>query len=99
MTARSSTQHASRDAGRDLKLHELRAELEVVSQQQRELLGRLCVKAGLANTKVPTAELEAALREVAARFRQSTSEPAIATDAIDPAALQSGVSQKGRRDA
>jgi hypothetical protein len=99
MAARSSSQRATRNAGRDLKLNDLRAELEVVRQHQRDLLGRLCEKAGLANVTVPTAELEAALREVAVRFCQSTSGPAIATGTADPAASHPRTSQKDRRDA
>jgi hypothetical protein len=99
MAARPSSKRAARDAGRDLKLDDLRAELEVVRQQQRDLLGRLCEKAGLANVTVPTAELEAALREVAARFCQPTSGAAIATGAVDPAASLPRTSQKSRRDA
>ncbi len=99
MAARPFIKRAARDTGPVLKLDDLRAELEVVRQQQRDLLGRLCEKAGLANVTVPTAELEVALREVAARFCQSTSGPAIATGTADPAASHPRTSQKDRRDA
>jgi hypothetical protein len=51
------------------KIAELKLKLDDVRRKERESFGRLCEKVGLMDVAISAADLEAALREVAARFR------------------------------
>lgn len=51
------------------KIAELKLKLDDVRRKERESFGRLCEKAGLMDVAISAEDLEAALREVAARFR------------------------------
>ena len=54
----------------DEQIAALKAKRDEMQRRGRETLGRLCERAGLLDIDVSTEELEAALKEVAGRFRK-----------------------------
>jgi TraC-like protein len=54
----------------DEQIAALKAKRDEMQRRGRETMGRLCERAGLLDIDISTEELEAALKEVAARFRQ-----------------------------
>ena len=64
----------------DEQIAALKAKRDEMQRRGRETLGRLCERAGLLDIDVSTEELEAALKEVAGRFRKHE------VAAVDPGA-------------
>jgi hypothetical protein len=62
----------------DEQIAALKAKRDEMQRRGRETLGRLAERAGLLDIDISTEELEAALKEVAARFRKHQ------VTAIDP---------------
>jgi TraC-like protein len=53
----------------------LQVKIDEIQRQGREDMGRLCERAGLLDIDITPADLEAALKEVAARFRNQQVAP------------------------
>ncbi len=64
----------------DEQIAALKAKRDEMQRRGRETLGRLAERAGLLDIDISTEELEAALKEVAARFRKPQ------VTAVDPGA-------------
>lgn len=58
------------------KLEALKAEITRLDEREATRLGRLAMKAGLADLAIPDADLLAAFQDLAGRFRQSPQKPA-----------------------
>lgn len=54
------------------QLEALKSEIEGIEDKEAKRLGRLSIKAGLADLKIPESDLLSALKELAGRFRESS---------------------------
>ena len=58
------------------QLETLKADIQALEDREATRLGRLALKAGIAEVRISDADLLAALKELAGRFRNSQKQPA-----------------------
>ena len=85
MTGSSIRKGRQKQAALQDKLAVLQVQIDDLSRQERERVGRICENAGVLDLEMSPAELEVAMRDLVVRFHRDKQNAAVAAGGLHPA--------------